>query len=393
MTEEVRQAVLEVAAGTEAIRLPQAASGRPGDDQRLAQAAVVTKGGSGRVFQWIIPFLLAGVVALGLTLYYKYEQSVNQEVTALQQQAKKEALAGRYSEAVQLLERAEEQRPRFAALTRDRELAAKAALLKHQLDGASAQLKAKKLDAGEKALKQIADMIGKRQEPLFAPLQKSLAADQVMLTVLRIKGQLDKLTTVDALADKLDTVRGLSGQEAAAVKAQIINKIAGISYSSAEEKLRKKDFAGALEAVDNGLSYAADNPKLTSYRKQISEAKREFEEAEAKRIQLAQQKAAEEELNNRTAAVDVSGVTAVLDDYGDLTISGTVTNTATRPIYSVSVYLHVYSSSSGAYIGDAYANVSPFRLEPGESGSFSTSYYGVYEQAEVSVDNASWYLE
>lgn len=392
MTEEVRQAVLEVAAGTEAIRLPQAASGRPGDDQRPAQAAVA-KRGSGRVFQWIIPIMLAGVVALGLTLYYKYEQSVNQEVTALQQQAKKEALAGRYSEAVQLLERAGEQRPRFAALTRDRELAAKAAQLKNQLDGASAQLKAKKLDEGEKALKQIADMIGKRQEPLFAPLQKSLAADQVMLTVLRIKGQLDKLTTVDALADKLDTVRGLSGQEAAAVKTQIINKIAGISYSSAEEKLRKKDFAGALEAVDNGLSYAADNPKLTSYRKQISEAKREFEEAEAKRIQLAQQKAAEEELNNRTAAVDVSGVTAVLDDYGDLTISGTVTNTATRPIYSVSVYLTIYSSSSGAYIGDAYANVSPFRLEPGESGSFSTSYYGVYEQAEVSVDNASWYLE
>ena len=391
MTEEVRQAVLEVAAGTEAIRLPQAAAGKLGDDQRPAQAAV--KGGSGRVFQWIIPFLLAGVVALGLTLYYKYEQSVNQEVMALQQQAKKEALAGRYSEAVQLLERAEEQRPRFAALTRDRELAAKAAQLKNQLDGASAQLKAKKLDEGEKALRQIADMIGKRQEPLFAPLQKSLAADQVMLTVLRIKGQLDKLTTVDALADKLVTVRGLSGQEAAAVKAQIINKIAGISYSSAEEKLRKKDFAGALEAVDNGLSYAADNPKLTSYRKQISEAKREFEEAEAKRIQLAQQKAAEEELNNRTAAVDVSGVTAVLDDYGDLTISGTVTNTATRPIYSVSVYLNIYSSSSGAFIGDAYANVSPFRLEPGESGSFSTSYYGVYEQAEVSVDNASWYLE
>ncbi|OZB90128.1 FxLYD domain-containing protein [Paenibacillus sp. XY044] len=393
MTEEVRRAVLEVAAGTETIRLPESAAGKPGENLRPVEQAAVSKGGSGRGFQWVIPFLLAGVVGLGLTLYYKYEQSVNREVTALQQQAKKEALAGRYSEAVQLLERAEEKRPRFAALTRDRELASKAAQLKSQLDGASTQLKAKKLDEGEKVLKQVADMIGKRQEPLFEPLQKSLAADQVMLTVLRIKGQLDRLTTVDALADKLDTVSDLSGQEAAAVKAQIINKIAGISYSSAEEKLRKKDFTGALKAVDNGLSYAADNPKLTSYRKQISEAKQEFEEAEAKRIQLAQQKAAEEDLNNRTAAVDVSGVTAVLDDYGDLAISGMVTNNATRPIYSVSVDLNIYGSSSGAYIGDVYANISPFRLEPGESGSFSTSYYGVYEQAKVSVDNASWYLE
>lgn len=97
-------------------------------------------------------------------------------------------------------------------------------------------------------------------------------------------------------------------------------------------------------------------------------------------------------MKNRTAAVDVTGLQAVLDEYGDLMISGTATNKATRAIYSISVNLSIYDSS-GAYLGEAYADVSPFRLEPGESGSFSTYYYGVYDQATVSVANATWYLE
>lgn len=394
LTEEVRQAVLEVAAGAEAVRKPGSSLIRPEAGGALSprEQAPVKKRGAGRVFQWVIPLLLAGCTALGLTLLHQHEQSVNRDVLALQQQAKTEALAGKYDSAVSLLDRAGNARPGYAALTRDRELAAKAAQLQTRLYSVAGLLKAKKLSEGEKELNAVEGLIGKREEPLFAPLKKELAADQVMLTVLKIKSELDKLSTVDALAAKLDTLKGLSGTEAAAVKKQIIGKIASISYSAAEQKLRKKDFAGALEEVDTGLSYDADNEKLTAYRKQVEEAKREFEKAEAERIQLAQQQAAEEDMKNRTAAVDVTGLQAVLDEYGDLMISGTATNKATRAIYSISVNLSIYDSS-GAYLGETYADVSPFRLEPGESGSFSTYYYGVYEQATVSVANATWYLE
>lgn len=387
LTAEVRQAVLEVAAGAEAMQRPPAYQQGESVAKREDKAA-----GTGGVFQWLIPLLLAGCVGLGLMLYYSHEQSVNRTVAALHQQAKKEALAGRYSQAVKLLDEASAKRPGFAALRRDRDLAAKAAGLQSQLKEAAEQLKAQKLDSGEKALKQIAAAVSEREEALFAPLKKELAADQVKLTVMKVKSGLDKLHTVDALAEKLDSLNGLSGQEAAAVKAQIIGKIVGISYAAAEKKLRDKDFAGALDEVDSGLLYAADNEKLTAYREQIVQAKQEFEEAEANRIRLAEQKAAEEDLNNRTAAVEVSGLQVVLDDYGDLQISGTVTNKATRPIDSVSISLDIYDLS-GAYLGNTYASVSPYRLEPGESGDFSASYYGVYSKAKVSVANATWYLE
>ncbi|WP_175406396.1 FxLYD domain-containing protein [Bacillus sp. FJAT-27264] len=393
LTKEMRLAVLEMAADTELLRQPNTSAGKQEEIALQGTSTSTPKKGSSRVFQWVIPLLLAGVIGTGLMLYYNHELSVNQEVMALQQHGKKEALAGRYSDAVQLLEQAIEKRPSYAALTRDRELAVKAAQIKTRLDIVPNQLKSQKLNEGEKSLKDIANMIGKREEPLFAPLQKGLAEQQTMLKVLRIKGELDKLSTISALADKLDSIRSLNGQEAAAVKAQIINKITGISYSSAEAKLRKKDFAGALAEVDNGLFYNSDNEKLTAYRKQITEAKREFEKAQTKRIQLAEQKAAEEDLKNRTAAVNVSDLQVILDDYGDLSITGTVTNTATRPIYSISLNLEIYSSYSGSYIGSTYADVSPYKLNPGESGSFSTSYYGVYQQVQVSAANASWYLE
>lgn len=385
LTTDLQQAVIELAAGSGLSK--SEVNTDPKNKETEPHKEKIS------VFHWLIPLLLAGVVGLGLLIFYQYEQSINQETLDLQLQAKKEALDGNYSNAVNLLEQAEQKRPNFAALTRDLELATKAAQLQAKLDNASAQLKTLKLNEGEKLLKQVQATIGKRKEPLFGHLQKELAADQDKLAVLRVKGELDKLTTVDELSDKLDKINGLSGKEADAVKVQIINKIVGLSYTSAEEKQRKKDFAGALSEVDNGLSYDSDNEKLTVYRKQIVEAKREFEEAEAERILLAQQKAAEEDLNNRTAAVEVTDLEAMLDDYGDLSITGIVTNTATRPIYSISIDLAMYSTSSGAYIGNAYADVSPFRLEPGESGQFSTSYYGVYEQADISVTNASWYLE
>ncbi|MEF3355270.1 FxLYD domain-containing protein [Paenibacillus sp. GYB006] len=385
LTTDLQKAVIELAAGSGLSK--SEANTDPKNQKTEPHKEKIS------VFHWLIPLLLAGVVSLGLLIFYQYEQSINQETLGLQLQAKEEALDGNYSNAVNLLEQAEQKRPNFAALTRDLELATKAAQLQTKLDNASAQLKTLKLNEGEKLLKQVQATIGKRKEPLFEHLQKELAADQDKLAVLRVKGELDKLTTVDELSDKLDKINGLSGKEANAVKVQIINKIVGLSYTSAEEKQRKKDFIGALNVIDNGLSYDSDNEKLTVYRKQIVEAKREFEEAEEERIQLAQQKAEEEELNNRTAAVEVTELKAMLDDYGDLSISGIVTNTATRPIYSISIDLAIYSTSSGAYIGNAYADVSPFRLEPGESGQFSTSNYGVYEQAEISITNVSWYLE
>jgi hypothetical protein len=348
--------------------------------------------GKPSVFMWLIPLLLLGTVSLSLFLYNSHEIKVNDQVDALHQQAGKEALEGRYSEAVKLLDSAAAKRPGYDAIRQDRAVVAEAAEFQGKLKEAAAGLSAQKLQASEASLKAIASALEKRQEPVFASVKKELAASQVKLAVMKVKSELDKLSTVEALADKLQVVEELEGQEAAAIKKQILSKLAGISYSDAEKKLQDKDYAGALQAVDNGLFYAMDEPKLTAFRERIASEKKSFEQAEQERIELARQQAAQEDLDNRTAAVEVSGLEAILDEYGDLEVRGVVTNRATRPIYSINLSVDIYNNA-GDYVGETYASVFPYELAPGESGEFTTSYYGVYEQVQVYVVDANWYLE
>ena len=96
---------------------------------------------------------------------------------------------------------------------------------------------------------------------------------KVTLSVLKVKKEIDGLTTVEALAEKLDTVSKLKGNEAQAVQKQIIDKLAGISYKQAEQQV-KKDFTAALQTVDQGLSYAPEDDKLTAYRERVLSEKR-----------------------------------------------------------------------------------------------------------------------
>nr|WP_276569409.1 FxLYD domain-containing protein [Cytobacillus firmus] len=101
--------------------------------------------------------------------------------------------------------------------------------------------------------------------------------------------------------------------------------------------------------------------------------------------------AAQEDIKNRTAAVEVLGLTAEVDEYGDLYVTGEVKNTATTAISSVTIYYSIYDENNG-YIDEGVAIVYPYYLEPGESGAFDDMYYGVYQNATVTIDNITWYL-
>ncbi|WP_236703087.1 FxLYD domain-containing protein [Paenibacillus xylanivorans] len=327
-----------------------------------------------------------------LTYYYKQEMGINAEVKSLHQQAEQAALDGKYQEALQLLDSALAKRPNVDGFLQDRQITAKAFNLMNQLNEAATSLKTGKLAAGDKTLQAVAKVLKEREEPVFAKVRTTLNNNKVTLAVLKVKQEIDSLTTVQALAEKLDTVSKLKGKEAEAVQKQIIDKLAGLSYKQAEQQVKKKDFTAALQTVDQGLSYAPENEKLTAYRERVLSERKAFEKAEAERIQLAEQQAAEEDLKNRTAAVSIVNVEAALDIYGDLYISGSMVNNATRPISSITVLVDIYGTD-GSYLGQTYVDVYPSWLEVGEEGFFETYYYGVYQEAEVSVVNATWYLE
>lgn len=343
-------------------------------------------------FTWLIPLMLLLTTAMGLAVYYVYEDKMNKNVHELQMQAQEKALEGKYAEAVKLLDMALAKRPNHQGILLDRGIASEANELNEQLTKARSSLKAKKVPAAEKALGELSKKLKSRTEPLFKPLKNDLSGSQVTLSVMKVKAELDKLVAVPELAEKLDAINKLKGQEAAALKKQIVSKIVEVSLSDAAERLKMNDFSGASLAVEGGLAYAADDKRLIEQQERIVQEQIAFERAEAKRIELARQKAAEEDLANRTAAVEVIQLNTVLDDYGDLRITGQVKNVATKPISSVQIELSVYSLD-GYSLGSGTIDVSPYVLERSESGEFSSVLYGAYTEGEAVIDNITWYVE
>lgn len=354
-------------------------------------SGTVSKPKSSGPFLWIIPLLLAAIMGALLTYYYNQESLTNAHVKTLHHQAEQAALNGKYTEALELLDEALAQRPNVEALVQDRQVTEQANQLLKQMDEAANLLKTGKLSEADKIIQSAEKSLSKRQE-VFDKARAALNNRKVTLAVLKVKKEIDQLTTVDALADKLKTLSKLSGEEAEAVKKQITDKLAAISYKQAEQQVKKRDFTAALQTVDNGLSYAPDDQKLTKYRDEVLREKKTFEKAEEERIRLAEQQAAEEELRNRTGAVYVTDLSVELDEYGDLYISGSVINQGTRPISSVALMIGI-NASYGDYIGEIDAYVYPLVLDVGEEGYFETYYYGVYEATNVTVTNASWYVE
>ena len=117
-----------------------------------------------------------------------------------------------------------------------------------------------------------------------------------------------------------------------------------------------------------------------------------FEKAEQERIEQAMKAAAQEDLKNRTAAVEVTALNANVDEYGDLYINGEIKNVATKGIYSITIY-YTITDAEGNYLDDGFTTVYPYYVKPGDTGTFEDIYYGVNENAKVAIDNITWYLD
>ncbi|MBU5347568.1 hypothetical protein [Paenibacillus lautus] len=253
-------------------------------------------------------------------------------------------------------------------------------------------LKNNKVTEAQKKLSVIRTALKNREEPMFKSLKNSVSAAQVTLSVMKVKAELDKLDTVPQLGEKLAAISKLKGKEAEALQKQIVTKIVETSLSDITERLKQNDFSGATLAVEAGLGYAKGDERLLEQKERIRQEQLAFERAEAKRIEVARQQAAQEDLANRTAAVEVLDLVTALDNYGDLQIAGEIKNVATRAISSVQLSVSMYNNY-GDFIGSGTISASPYYIESQEVGYFSYVLYGAYTEGYTVIDNITWYLE
>ncbi|MGO4180460.1 FxLYD domain-containing protein [Paenibacillus sp. TAF43_2] len=345
------------------------------------------------ILAWLMPIILALVTAGSVFSYYIYQSEINDRVIKLHVEAKAEALAGKYDKAQKLLQEASDARPGFGALQKDAEIVALVAELAQSITAAGEQLEERKLEEAELTLERINGELKGHKEPIYIKIKHQLDDYNVKLGVMRLTEELAGLNTVDELESRLNIANQLDGEEALAVKEQIVAKIVDISYKDAEALLKKKNYSDALALTDRALLFAKDNERIMTLAKKITDAQADYEKREQRRLEQAMQQAAAEDLKNQTAAVEVVKIESTLDEFGDLNIVGELKNAATRPIYSISVQFIVYDAD-GKEVGKGKAEATPDYVDPGQKITFNSTVYGVYvENTTVVVDHATWYLD
>ncbi|ANF98150.1 FxLYD domain-containing protein [Paenibacillus bovis] len=343
---------------------------------------------------WITPVLLLLITGAALWWAYQHELQQNQQAIQLQQQAQKLALQSKYKEAENTINQALALRPQEPSFTTDLNLIQKADRLHTKLTAVSGRLKNNQLDSAEHSLGILEKELSGRTEPLFRPEQKLAEQNRNQLSILTIKKELDNLNDVESLAYKLDEVDRLDTKDAQEVHDLIINKIVLLTLKQAEELIQDSSFDEAAQIVQTAIEYTGSQQKLKDMQTRIRSEQQAFEKAEQERIRAAQQMAEAEDLKNRTEGVQVSQVTTSVTEYGDLDTTGIVENTATQPIYGITIHYSLYDAN-GAYLSSSTTSTDPYYLEPGETASFSAYDYGYgwYDQVQVQLDQVTWYLD
>lgn len=345
---------------------------------------------------WVLPVSLIALtlITAGLLLaLYLYETDVNEHVLELQEQAQAAALAGEYEKSLHLLDEAVASRPNFTSLADDIWIVKHVMELHKQIELVDGYLLNEHLPQAEDELKRMRGQLKGRTEPVYAGVKVQTERLDSKMTVMKLSKELIDLTSFEELADMLSVVKGLVGADAEILAKQVVERIVEMNSKEAEILLKKKNYNGALVLTERALATVKDNEELIALLQRIVDEKSKYERTEQQRLEQAMQQAAEEDLINQTAAVEVVSIETTLDEEGALQVVGQMTNAATRPIYSVSVNFTVYDAD-GKEIGKGHADATPNYIEPGELINFTTTVYGVnVEGTTVVVDHATWYLD
>jgi hypothetical protein len=339
----------------------------------------------------LLPIFSLIIVSVILTAYYLHDTNINEEVVDLKNAADETALAGNYKKGKEYLLEALTLRPDNSVLKNDLSAINEVIEYEQTLNLISEQIKNTQFSQASKELASLKDKLNHQNGPLFTPFHKQIDDKNTGITVGTVKQELAELNSVDQLASKLSILASMPKKEASAVKEEILNKIVQFSIDEAEAELTNKQYSDAVSIIDKGLQYAINNEKLLSLKERVSQEKAAFELAEQQRIEQAMEAAAQEDLKNRTAAVEVSDFSVEVDEYGDLYLSGSVKNVATKGITAITIYYTIYDENDEA-IDTGDVSVYPYELASGAVGSFEDTYYGVHKNVSVEIDNITWYL-
>ncbi|KHE68496.1 zinc ribbon domain-containing protein [Halobacillus sp. BBL2006] len=341
----------------------------------------------------LVPVLALLVAAGGLFWTYSHQQEVNEQVIKDKEKAEQLALDGKYEQAEKLLVKTVDRRPDFQPLQEDLNAVQAVLSIVDDFNEVEKDIEANHINEAEEKLTTIQNQIQEEQSQLFATLTPKANHFQSQITIRRINDELNKLTEVDELAAKLNTLSGLNLEETAKVRRKINEKIVSLSTNKAEDALEDKQYNEAVAFVDQGLQYVSNHEKLIQLKERIKQEREAFEQAQHDRMEDAMQQAAKDELKNQNAAIEVVEVQLKKDEYGDIKVNGKVKSVATQILSTVTASYEIRNEKDEVVKQDS-AKVYPVYLNPGDKGTFEKVHYDLKEgDYTVEVTDLEWLVE
>jgi tetratricopeptide (TPR) repeat protein len=320
---------------------------------------------------------------------YHHEATINEEVIAMQKKTEQSALNGNFDKALQYAEKGISLRNDYDVLKNEKELITRIQDYHQDMNYINQLIQNNDLEQAAMEIDILTRIVSPHSSPLYIKIQQDLKQADMNVTVGKVKQQINKLNSIDKLAEQLKLVSVLDDTEADKVKEQIQTKMVMIGSENAEEDLSYKRFNSAIVTVDKALQYDGDNEKLLSLKEKIISEKTSFEQAEQKRIEKAASAAREEE-RLKAKAIDISDIKVKVDEFGDAKTTGKIKNTSSQPIHSLTVQF-IILNIEGKEIEKGKTNVYPNEVKPGMEADFEHITYGVNEKISFKIDNISWY--
>ncbi|CDQ20085.1 zinc ribbon domain-containing protein [Halobacillus karajensis] len=341
----------------------------------------------------ITPVILLVVMGVALYFVYDYQKNINHEVAAMKKEAEEVALKGEYREAEKLLVGAINHRPEVEALQNELNHVQEALSWENELEAVGQLIENGSLEEANKELSAIQEALRKENSRLLVTLVPKMNELDSKLTLKEVNQELSKITDVDELAAKLDTLSNLNLEEASKVREKIYEKIINQSTKKAEAAAGEKRYTEAIATIDQGLQYVSNDKKLIQMKERIQQEKEAFEQAEQQRLESAMQQAAKDELRNETQALEVVDLSITKDEFGDYKVSGELKSVATQIISKVTVKYDILNKDGKAVRSEA-VKVFPNYLNPKDLGNFEKMHYELEEgEYSVEISEMEWLVE
>jgi hypothetical protein len=387
---EVEEAFQESAVAAELLQDTQSADLQP--VHTVKKNPSLSAGSMLCPLHWIMPLVCLILASSLITGLYFYQKSVNRSMESLLQEGEKLALGGNWKESLVLIESALKKRPEHPVLLKDRALLKDIFAMEARVISTEKQVEENQFNEAIKTIDTLQEELKTRSGPVFERLILTTDKQEEHIVIAQVAHEFPSKDKITDLIPLLNTIKDYDSDEAKKTAGDIKAVVIDLTHEKASLELKDKNFTVAMATVEEGLKLDNGSSKLTELKKTIETKQKEFEDAERARIQKAREAASNEDLINKTAAVELISSNGFYDERtGYFNVEIYIKNVATRPISSIIVYYDLLDES-GQVVGNGTGYVLPDVLDVGEYGSVNNYHYTDGSLNSVYVTRFEWYI-